>query len=63
MLDTAQDGSADWYLSTFKDDNTVVCTDTYCTMTCVVYRELITSDKSRDVQYSKASSFDAVAGF
>ena len=62
-LDTAQSGTTDWYLSTFQDDNTSECTDSWCKITCVAYRELITDDKTTDVQFSKSSSVEIVAGF
>ena len=49
-LDTAKaGGTSDWYLSTFKSENSVNCNSAYCKVTCVVYRNLITDDKDNDV--------------
>ena len=45
LLDTAKGGTSDWWLSPFADDSKIECTDSYCDVTCVVYRTQSTADK------------------
>ena len=45
LLDTANGGTSDWWLSPFVDDSKIECTDSYCDVTCVVYRTQSTADK------------------
>ena len=45
LLDTANGGTSDWWLSPFADDSKIECTDSYCDVTCVVYRTQSTADK------------------
>lgn len=52
LLDTANGGTSDWFLSPYKDENKIDCTEYYCKATCTVYRDLITLDKLNDVQYT-----------
>ena len=49
FLDEAYEGTSDWYLSTFADENTMVCNDYYCKVTCTVYRDQLNTDKVNDV--------------
>ena len=39
LLDTANGGTSDWWLSPFAGDNQVECTESYCNVSCVVYRQ------------------------
>ena len=48
-LDTANGGTSDWFISPFEGENKYECTTSYCKVTCVVYRTLVTSDKENDV--------------
>ena len=62
-LDTANEGTSDWWLSPFADEAKITCNEYYCTVTCVVYRKLLTSDSSNDVQFSEKSKIDVVGGY
>ena len=52
-LDTANGGVSDWYISPFEGEATYDCSKSYCKVTCVVYRKLVTEDKENDVQYTR----------
>ena len=36
--DTENEGTSDWYLSLYADENKIDCNDYYCKVTCVMYR-------------------------
>lgn len=62
-MDTANEGTSDWWLSPFADEAKISCNEYYCTITCVVYRTLLTSDSNNDVQFSEKSKIDVVGGY
>lgn len=62
-LDTANEGTSDWWLSPFADEATVKCNDYYCKVTCVVYRPMINTDTANDVQFSEKSKIEVVGGY
>ena len=62
-LDTSNGGTSDWWLSPFADDNGVDCNDSYCKVSCVVYRELVNDDKENDIQFAEKDNYAAVGGF
>ena len=49
LLDTSNGGTSDWWISPFADEAKITCNDYYCTVTCVVYRKLLTTDTKNDV--------------
>lgn len=62
-MDTANEGTSDWWLSPFADEAKISCNEYYCTITCVVYRNLLTSDSKNDVQFSDKAKIDIVGGY
>ena len=64
FLDTANGGTSDWWQSPFKDDSKVECTESYCDITCTVYRKQVTEDRENDVQYERSGgTLDLTSGY